>query len=111
MIRADQANLPPLIREHYGELAALCGECHVRRLWVFGSVLRDDFDPGGSDLDFAMKFRDDAPAGGLRGPYFNLLLGLEDLFGRSVDLVERHVVRNPYFRAELDQTCVPVYEA
>ena len=32
------------------------GACHVRRLEVFGSALRDDFNPARSDVDFLVEF-------------------------------------------------------
>ncbi|MFA7235690.1 MAG: nucleotidyltransferase domain-containing protein [Phycisphaeraceae bacterium] len=109
MIRIDEPHIPAVIRRKLSELEALCRKNYVRRLDVFGSALRDDFDPSNSDLDFIVDFRDDAPPGGLHGPYFTLLFDLKDLFGREIDLVEYVAVRNPYFRKELDETRVPIY--
>ncbi|MHB1157603.1 MAG: nucleotidyltransferase family protein [Phycisphaerales bacterium] len=109
MIRIDEPHIPVVIRRKLGELEALCRKNYVRRLDVFGSALRDDFDPTSSDLDFVVEFRDDAPPGGWTGPYFTMLFDLKDLFGREIDLVEYIAVRNPYFRRELDATRMTVY--
>ena len=38
------------------DLEDLCQRHGVARLALFGSALRDDFDPDTSDLDFAVKF-------------------------------------------------------
>ncbi len=38
------------------ELKALCEQHGVERLALFGSALRDDFDPEKSDLDFSVTF-------------------------------------------------------
>ncbi|RKY60543.1 MAG: nucleotidyltransferase, partial [Candidatus Latescibacterota bacterium] len=38
-----------------GKLAAFCRKYHIRRLCLFGSVLRDDFRPD-SDIDILVEF-------------------------------------------------------
>jgi uncharacterized protein len=38
------------------ELRALCRRFHVRRLDLFGSAARGDFDPERSHLDFLVEF-------------------------------------------------------
>ena len=38
------------------EIADLCRKHHVRRLSVFGSAARDDFDPDSSDVDVLVTF-------------------------------------------------------
>ena len=48
----------PLVLEPYRQqIVALCRRFHVRRLEVFGSALRDDFNPARSDVDFLVEFR------------------------------------------------------
>lgn len=66
------------------QLAELCGRHHVRRLSIFGSVLRDDFRPD-SDIDVLVEFeRDRVP--GLIG-LGTIELELSRLWGgRKVDL-------------------------
>lgn len=67
------------------------------RLDAFGSVVRSDFDPLHSDLDFLVEF-DNAPPAAYAQAYFALKEGLEALFGRPVDLVTESSLVNPYFR-------------
>ena len=101
----------PLIETKRAEIAALCRRFHVRRLEVFGSAAREsDFDPKRSDVDFLVEFTDHAGAGSL-GNFFDLKEALEALLGRSVDLLEYQAVRNPYLRAGIDETRLPIYAA
>jgi len=55
---------------------------HIRRLALFGSVLRDDFRPD-SDVDILVEFETGARVG-LR--FFALQRELTELIGREVDL-------------------------
>jgi uncharacterized protein len=103
--------LPPLITQHLDEVRALCEKYRVKRLTLFGSAVKGTFDEATSDLDFAVEFLPDTPPGGLRGPYFSLLRDLQDLFGRSIDLVDCHMIENPYFREVLELTQKEVYES
>lgn len=90
-----------LIESKRSELRTLCERYRVERLALFDSALRNDFDPGYSDLDFAMEFQPMSPSEHA-GAYFGLLEDLESLFGRRVDLVEIEAVRNPYLRQEIE---------
>jgi predicted nucleotidyltransferase len=85
-----------LITDHLPEIQALCVKHGVRRLELFGSGARGDFDPQTSDLDFFVEFHDLGWQGSFKR-YMGLMLGLEDLLSLSVDLVEPQAVTNPYF--------------
>lgn len=66
------------------ELDAFCRRNHVRKLAFFGSVLRDDFRPDGSDVDVLVWFDREQRIG-----YFKLIAMEEELsglLGRKVDL-------------------------
>jgi uncharacterized protein len=91
-------------------LIALCRRHGVRRLELFGSAARGDFDPATSDVDFLVEFEDRGWEGS-SGRYFGLLFGLEDLLGRKVDLVERSAVRNPHFLAVAERHRELIYDA
>jgi uncharacterized protein len=70
-------------------IADFCRRWGVTELDLFGSVLRDDFGPH-SDIDVLVSF-----APGARPTLADLLCmeaELETLFGRRVDLVQRHLV-------------------
>jgi predicted nucleotidyltransferase len=61
---------------------AFCRRNHIRRLALFGSVLRDDFGPD-SDVDVLIEFEPGTRVG-LR--FFGMEQELSDLLGRKVDL-------------------------
>lgn len=68
----------PIIEQHREGLEAACREYGVRRLELFGSAARDDFDEERSDLDFLVVFdRSDK-----RRNAFHLILWLYALFRR-----------------------------
>jgi predicted nucleotidyltransferase len=99
------------VEQHLDDLRLLCERHHVRRLDLFGSAAAETgFDPARSDLDFLVEFLPLQP-GEHADAYFGLLEGLETLFGRSVDLVMIHAVRNPYFRESVERGRRPVYAA
>ena len=95
---------------HRDELRALCRRFHVRRLDLFGSAARGDFDPGTERHRFPGRFDRGAPQHPFDA-YFGLKEALEALFGRSVDLVEAGAVRNPYLKASIEQSRENVYAA
>ena len=98
------------IEQHRSALADLCRRFAVRRLDVFGSAVRNDFDSERSDLDFLVTL--DAPtAGDYADNYFELARALESLFHRRVDLVTEQSIRNPYFREAVESSRQLVYEA
>lgn len=90
-------------------VAELCRRHHVKSLTLFGSALRDDFDPDHSDVDFLVEFLDEAPSR-IRA-WMGLKSDLEDLLGRHVDLVIGYDFRNPYFRAGVQSSKLDLYAA
>jgi predicted nucleotidyltransferase len=88
------------------EITAFCQRNHIRKLWFFGSVLRDDFTPD-SDIDVLVEFEPDARVG------FMTLAGMEielsELLGRKAEI---HTVKglHPYFRDEVMQEAQVQYE-
>src|SRR5947208_9965852 len=88
-----EANLPAL--------RALCCRFGVRRLDLFGSAATGKFDPARSDLDFLVEFEPMPPS-----PYAKacrgLRDGLEQLFGRPIDLVTEQGLVNPYLRRQIE---------
>ncbi|MDQ3480300.1 MAG: nucleotidyltransferase domain-containing protein, partial [Actinomycetota bacterium] len=51
--------MPALLEDKRAQIEELCRHFRVRRLDVFGSAIRDDFDPGRSDVDFLVEFEPD----------------------------------------------------
>ena len=93
------------------EITNLCRRFHVRSLEVFGSAARgEDFDPARSDVDFLVEFQPAAQAA-YADTYFGLLEELEALLQRRVDLIRPSAIRNPFFKASVEETRESVYEA
>jgi predicted nucleotidyltransferase len=86
----------PLIEQHLDEVAAVCRKYGVVRLELFGSAAKGTFDAAQSDLDFFVEFKPASWKGSFRR-FMGLKLELEELFARSVDLVEPKAITNPYF--------------
>jgi len=93
------------------ELRAVCRRFHVRRLDLFGSAARGDFDPERSDVDFLVEFDRTHPDALSLRTYFGLKEALEGLLGRPVDLVEPGAVRNPYLKASIESSREQVFAA
>jgi predicted nucleotidyltransferase len=100
----------PMILQNLPQIQCLCREHSVHRLELFGSAARGNFDPNRSDLDFFVEFENLGWKGSFRR-FMGLKLGLEDLFGRSVDLVETKTVANPYFQLVANRHRALVYAA
>jgi len=92
------------------EIAELCRKHHVRRLSVFGSAVRDDFDPATSDVDLRVEFESLAAASYAQN-YFSLRRALTQELHREVDLVSAPVIRNPFFKSEIEATQELLYAA
>ena len=78
-------------------IADFCQRRQIRKLSLFGSVLRDDFQPE-SDVDVLVEFKPEARVG------FFALVDMEDelagMLGRKVDL-NTPMFLSPYFRQEV----------
>jgi predicted nucleotidyltransferase len=97
-----------VIDQHRDEVAALCRRAGAKRLDLFGSATRADFNPATSDLDFLVEF-DELPPKQYAAAYFTLKESLESLFGRPVDLVTEASLENPFFRSRVYAERQPVY--
>lgn len=92
------------------EIAELCRKHHVRRLAVFGSAVREDFDPERSDVDLRIEF-DSTSIERYADNYFELQEALVRTLGREVDIISGETIQNPFFRKEIEDTQVTVYAA
>ncbi len=108
--KSDAASGLRVVAARHFELSKLCREFHILRLELFGSTLSSAFDPEHSDLDFLVEFRPLQP-GDYATAFFGFKEALEQLFGRSVDLVVASAIRNPYFRRSIEQSKALLYAA
>lgn len=89
------------------KIAELCRRHHIRRLSLFGSVLRDDFGPS-SDVDMLVEFEPDHGAGHIKLAGSERELGA--LLGRTVDLNTANMLSR-YFRDAVLAEAEAVYVA
>ena len=97
------------IENHQSEIAAICEKYRVVKIELFGSATRDDFDPNQSDLDFLVELQPRPPVE-YANSFFCLRWALQDLFQKSIDLVEANSITNPYFRQSIELNRVVLYE-
>src|ERR1700730_9670973 len=76
------AKVSAVIAVHRDKVAEFCRRHHIRKLALFGSVLRDDFQPS-SDVDVLVEFEPDCVPG---LDFFSLESELSKILGRKVDL-------------------------
>ena len=72
------------------EIVAFCRRNHIRRMALFGSVLRDDFTPE-SDVDVLVDFELDRTPG---LEFITIQDELSEILGRQVDLYTFKGVEN-----------------
>jgi len=87
-------------------VAAFCRENGIRRLALFGSILRDDFGPE-SDIDVLVEFQSGVRVG---LSFFRIQDELSDLLGRRVDLNTAGFL-SAAFRDDVIAEAEPVYVA
>lgn len=87
------------------KIKLFCKRNGIRKLSIFGSVLRDDFTPE-SDVDILVEFEDDATPG-----FFRLMRMQDELtkiLGRNVDLKTPKDL-SKYFRDDVINNAVVQY--
>jgi uncharacterized protein len=87
------------------EIAEFCRRNHIRRLALFGSVLRDDFGPD-SDVDVLVEFKPEAQVGLFE--LFDMEQELSYILGRQVDMNTPNSLSR-YFRDQVLQEAEEQY--
>ncbi len=87
-------------------ISEFCRRHHIRRLALFGSVLRADFGPT-SDVDVLVEFEPDYVPG---LAFFTMQQELSALIGRPVDLNTPGFISR-YFRESVLREAEPLYVA
>lgn len=98
--------MSPKLTIDRNQVADFCRRHRIRRLGLFGSVLREDFGPG-SDVDVLVEF-EPGPVPGLA--FFSMQEELSRLLGRSVDLNTSGFLSR-YFRQRVEDEAEPLYVA
>lgn len=97
-----------LIDGHRDAIAKLCREHGIRRLAVFGSAAKSAWRASESDIDVLIDL-DYGPGVGRR--FMRFAAALEQLLGHPVDIVTERSLDSQWFRQELEDTAVPIYDA
>ncbi len=97
-----------LLRSKLSAIEALCKKYAVKRLRLFGSGLREDWDSAASDLDFLAEF---GPIQGMNAfdRYMGFVLDLEALLERKVDVVDWNAAKNPFFKRHAESSAKELY--
>ena len=90
-----------LIQKHIKNIIRLCKKYHIEEIYVFGSILTDQFNKT-SDIDFLVRFSKVEPR-----EYFDNFMDfkeeLESLLSRNVDLIEIQTLKNPILKRSIDR--------
>jgi uncharacterized protein len=89
------------------DINKLCLQNKVKTLYVFGSVLTNQFTKK-SDIDLVVDIDSTDPFD-YADSYFNLKFALQDLFKRKIDLLENKAIKNQYIRENIEQSKVLIY--
>ncbi len=88
------------------KITSFCRKNHIRRLALFGSVVRDDFGPN-SDVDVLVEFE----PGRVPGlAFFRMQNEISEIIGRKVDLNTLQDL-SKYFREEVLSEAEVQYDA
>jgi predicted nucleotidyltransferase len=90
------------------KIIEFCRRWRVVELSLFGSVLREDFHPE-SDVDVLVTFSKDTEISLF--DFVQMKLDLEEIFNRSVDVIEKDALENPFRKREILKNAQVIYAA
>ncbi len=96
-----------IIDKNIDNIKALCNKHKVARLFVFGSILTNNFKKS-SDIDFLVDFSG-VDLYDYADNYFDLKKSLENLLERQIDLLEDKALKNQYLRQSIDSSKQLIY--
>ena len=105
----ESTDPPQPLAKYLKGLRSLCRRFGVQKLSAFGSVLRSDFKPGGSDIDLAVEFVRSSRFGPA-DQYFRFKGAVEQKLGRPVDLVEVSAMPDSRLKRAILREQVKLYE-
>ena len=93
----NTVELPIMLIQNFdlpmGEIKAICDRWQIIEFSLFGSILRDDFQPT-SDIDVLISFAPDARKSLL--VLARIKYELEDLLGRNVDILTKKSIEQSH---------------
>ena len=96
-----------LIEHNQQKLNQLCVDHHVKELYLFGSVLTENFNDK-SDIDMLIQFST-IDLKDYFDNYMDFIVKVESLFNRPIDLIENQAIKNPIFRKVVDREKQLIY--
>jgi hypothetical protein len=96
-----------IIDQNIDQIIALCKKHKVASLFVFGSILTENFKKS-SVIDLLVDFSE-VDLYDYADNYFDLKTSLEKVLKRQVDLLEDKAVKNPYLRKSIDSSKRLIY--
>jgi predicted nucleotidyltransferase len=87
------------VQTYLPDIAKLCKEHKVKSLYVFGSVLNENFNDK-SDIDFIVDFNS-IDLLEYADNYYDLKFSLQNILDRPIDLLEEKAIKNPYFKQNI----------
>ena len=101
--------LPDEIESKIKELNSLCIKYRVKKLFVFGSIVKGNFNANTSDVDLIVEVENLPPE--QKGEILmKLWTELELLFSRKVDLITNMNLRNPYLKKDIENSKILLYD-
>ena len=88
------------LEQYRSDITKLCESHKVKSLYVFGSVLTEQFNSE-SDIDLIVNFLNIAIED-YADNYFDFKFSLQEIVNRRIDLLEEQAIKNPYFKQSVD---------
>ena len=95
------------VDQNIHQIKTLCSKHKVSSLYLFGSILTNDFNKT-SDIDFLVDF-EGVDLYDYADNYFDLKQSLGRLLNREVDLLEDKAIKNPFLRKNIDSSKRLIY--
>lgn len=92
---------------YINDINKLCYNHSVKTLYVFGSVLTNNFNSK-SDIDFLVDFLP-VNSKDYADNYYDLKFSLERILNRKIDLLEETALKNPYFLQSIQNNKQIIY--
>lgn len=99
----------PFLKDKLSAVSKVLKKYKVRRAYAFGSVVTSDFNKK-SDIDLLITLQDKLEPGEYTDCFWGLYFELPEILGRPVDLVMSETVKNPFFKASLENSKELIYE-
>ena len=96
-----------LITLNIDTIKSLCDRYHVKTLFAFGSITKNELKPN-SDIDLVVDIENNDPLT-YSDDYFGLKFQLELLLKKHVDLLESSAIKNQYLKQNIENSKVLVY--